>query len=542
MKGSALKRMKPLRVPAACALLVLLGGCATPQPYSIPVVAPAAPGQAAPIEGTTRAAPGEQPAPPAEAPDGPLEVTVLQTLYLALENNRALSIERLNPPIVGTAVDIERAVFDPVVFFGLEAATTEAETRTGTTTRTHEANAGAGASVFLPSGTELGATAESGRTWGTAPDQYATRLGLSVTQALLRGASREANLVDLRQARIDVQLSMYELRGFAEALVAEVETTYWDYVLARRQVEIFEESLRLAEQQLSETGVRVRVGDLAETELAAARAEVALRHEGLINAKSRVAALQVRLLRLAAPARLAAGERALVPLSRPAVPVNSLDAVQDHVDLALRMRPDVNQARLLIRRGDLELVKTKNGLLPRMDLFATLGKTGYARSFGSSVGDIPRDGYDVGVGLSFEFPVHNRAARARHQAATLTRRQYAETMSNVEDLVREDVEAAHIEVLRARQQVDATAATRRFQEEKLRAETAKFNADKSTSLLVASAQRDLVGSQVAEVEAVTNYLKALTSLYLFDGSLLQRRGIRAPGEAPSEDLPADDGP
>ncbi len=224
--------------------------------------------------------------------------------------------------------------------------------------------------------------------------------------------------------------------------------------------------------------------------------------------------------------------RELTPQTVPAVPPADADTLQSHVEVALRMRPDLNQARLQLQIGDLEIVKTRNGLLPRMDLFISLGKTGYARSFGGSVGGMPGDAYDATAGLSFELPVGNRLARARQQRAVLTRSQLDEGLRNVEDLVREDVEAAYIETGRALQQVAATAATRRLQEEKLRAETAKFRVGKSTALLVAGTQSDLVTSQVAEVEAVTTYLKALTDLYLLEGSLLSRRGIEAPGDDP----------
>ncbi len=50
------------------------------------------------------------------------------------------------------------------------------------------------------------------------------------------------------------------------------------------------------------------------------------------------------------------------------------------------MRPDLNQARLLIRRGELDVVRTRNGLLPRLDAFITYGKTGYARTFSDATG------------------------------------------------------------------------------------------------------------------------------------------------------------
>jgi outer membrane protein TolC len=52
---------------------------------------------------------------------------------------------------------------------------------------------------------------------------------------------------------------------------------------------------------------------------------------------------------------------------------------------------------------------------------------------------------------------------------------------------------------------------------------------KSTSFLVAQAQRDLLISRIAEVQALANYIKALINLYQKDGSLLERRGIAAPG-------------
>jgi outer membrane protein TolC len=196
------------------------------------------------------------------------------------------------------------------------------------------------------------------------------------------------------------------------------------------------------------------------------------------------------------------------------------------------MRPDLNQARLGIKRGDLEIVKTRNGLLPKMDFFVTLGKSGYANSFGPSLRNLDKDNYDVQVGLTFEYPFGNRDAEARHRRAILGRRESEEAVGNLAQLVEVDVRSACIEVNRAREQVAATSATRKLQEEKLRAETEKFRVGKSTNLLIAQAQRDLVASQISEIEALVNHLKALVDLYRLEGSLLERRGISAPGREP----------
>jgi outer membrane protein TolC len=114
----------------------------------------------------------------------------------------------------------------------------------------------------------------------------------------------------------------------------------------------------------------------------------------------------------------------------------------------------------------------------------------------------------------------------------LTREQAQKALENLSQLVEVDVRTAYIEVNRTKQQIAASSATRMFDEEKLRTETEKLRVGKSTSFLVAQAQRDLLVSRIAEVRALANYLKALIDLYRQDGSLLERRRISAPGREP----------
>ena len=49
---------------------------------------------------------------------------------------------------------------------------------------------------------------------------------------------------------------------------------------------------------------------------------------------------------------------------------------------------------------------------------------------------------------------------------------------------------------------------------------------------MAQAERNLLESQIVEIQAVVSHLKALVELYRMDGSLLERRGIQAPGREP----------
>jgi len=467
---------------------------------------------------------------------GPLELTVEKAILASLQNNRSLRTERLSPAIRRTYVDQERAAFDPVISAEISKERTKTEGSTGSRSDSTADTLGGGASVsaFLPTGTSVTADAEGEKLDSSlySDEASSATLGLTVTQALLNGAGVRANLASLRQARLDTFRSQWELRGFTEALVAEVETTYWDYVLAERQIQIYTDSLELAEKQLGETRERIKVGGLPETELASAQAEVAGRREQLINARSALVKTRLRLLRLLNPAGDSLWSRSVTPKTAPEVPEATLDSIEKHVQVALRMRPDLNQAMLDIERGRLDVVKTRNGLLPKLDLFVSLGRTGYASSFGDAVEDLDGDSYGTRLGVLFEVPLGNRDARARHARAWLSLDQTRMAVANMTQLAELDVRTAHVEAGRAREQITATAATRKLKEEVLRSETEKFRVGRSTSILVAGAQRDLVVSRIAEVEAIIGYLKALIDLYRLEGSLLNRRGIQVQ-DAPS---------
>ena len=472
---------------------------------------------------------------------GPLKISVKDAILIALENNRSLVVERLNPSIRQTFEEQEQALFDPTVEAEVSASRNDIKSLnpSGSYTEGSVNNIYQGSisfKEFFPTGTFVEAGAITNTTDSNLYNDpfSSTRLGLSVTQSLLRGYGTNVNLARLRQSQLETKITQYELRGFSESLLAQVETTYWDYALSQRQIEIVEESLKLAKQQIAETEEMIRVGAMAEAELAAAQAEVAAQQQGLINAKSTMESTRLQLLRLLNPPGQTLWDRDVTLVHPPTLPEIKLDRVEAHVALAIQMRPEMNQARLNIQLEDLEIVRTKNGLLPRMDLFVILGKTGYSDSFSGSVSDITGDSYDAMAGLNFEYPIFNRDARAQHRRAILRQDQAGKALDNLKQLVELDVRKAYIEVNRTKEQISASSATRKFDEEKLRIETEKFRVGKSTSFLVAQAQRDLLVSRIAEVQALTNYLKALIDLYRLDGSLLVRRGISAPGSNPIE--------
>jgi outer membrane protein len=242
------------------------------------------------------------------AAKAPLKIGIHEAILMAMENNQSLIVERMNPEIQKTFEQQELAVFDPLIAADASSRRTVGDrlSRAGFGTESQIADTITGTislEKLFPTGTTASLDASTSYTDSSLySDTFtADRIGFSVTQALLRGLDYQANMARVNQARIDTSISEYELRGFTEILLEQVEDKFWDYALAQRQINIYTDSLNLAEKQMAEAEERIKIGDLAETELAAAQAEVALRRENLINARSTLAKERINLLRLLNP-------------------------------------------------------------------------------------------------------------------------------------------------------------------------------------------------------------------------------------------------
>lgn len=477
------------------------------------------------------------PKPAAESLRGPLSLSVEQAVALAIQYNPELLSERQNPIIAGTFAQVERARFDPALFAGIgrfAEVTQQQFANTGNNLNIVGDNESfeLGLRQVLPTGTDIELSfaqelSESNR----APTQADARVGLTLTQALLRGFGIATNLVALRQAKADVAASAYQLRGFVTELVADVESFYWQYLGARDQIRILEESLKLAQRQADEAQKQIDAGTLARTEIAAVKAEVARRRQALIDGRALAEQVEANLLRRINPTELR--PREITATSPIDVQAQDAPAAEDHAQIALARRADLNEARLLLARNELDVVATRNGLLPRLDLFVVLGRTGFSQSFGDARTQLDdTDSYDLSARLEFEYPIGNRGAEAENLRSKTQVKQAEASLDNLERLVVADVRNAVIEVSRAASQIEASAATLALQKQVLSAEQLRFDVGRSTSLLVAQAQRDLLQAQLDRSSAMIEYRQALIDLYRVDGSLLTRRLIAAPGEGP----------
>lgn len=458
-------------------------------------------------------------------------ISLDSAIEAAMTNNIALSIEKLRPVLSATAIEKARSRFDTTVNAELSASEKLSQSMVQAKTLGKNASNKTDLSVTMEKTSSSGTTTQIGLSLNRSRnertnDLYSSRIGVNIQHPLLQGSGKEVNLVSLRKSELDQQISDHELQAFVINLAAQVESRYWQYHLSLRQLEIVRESLALAAQQREETFKRIEAGSIPESEAAAAEAEVAMRQEDLINAESSAVTSAVALLRSINPDSENFWQYQPSLDDQPALHQPNPESLETHIQTALDLRPEIAQARLLLKKDLLDVVYSRNGVLPKLDFFVTLGKTGYSDSMGG-VGPKPGEAgsYDISAGFIYELTQGRRSARAELQKARVSAAMKEESIKNLQQLVKEDVINAFIEVQRTLQQITATSATSQKQLEKLRVEEVRFSVGKTTSFQVAQAQRDLTAARIAEIKAAIDHTLALTDLYRADGSLLQRHNI-----------------
>ncbi len=502
-----------------CSLLLLTSACTAPLPHATDPTPPPRP--------RAEDAPADMGAPAA----APRELTLEQAVWLALQHNNDLIVQAYEPLVAGAFLAREEGRFAPELFASLsrrESRSSETARATGEqfNAEVEQTTLAGGIRRTLATGTDVElALQQVGESSNRAPDQNEASLSLSLTQALLQGGGRTVMLAAVRRARLGLAISEAELKGYTEAVVAEVESAYWRFWLATETISISEQALAVAEQQLADVRQRIAVGQLARNEEAVAQAEVARRRQVLIDARADKIRRRIELLALITPAFLIP-EGELEPMTAPALPeLDGQDTPELRIRLADTARADLSEARLRLEQRRLDTVVTRDGLLPRLDFFAQLAKSGFGPDPGDAWSDLDGDSYNVQAGLRFSRTLGERTEQARHDEALFRSDQAAASVENLRRRIAGRILIAVNELERARQQIEASAETRRLQALTVESEVERFQVGTGTALMVAQAQRDLLNSMIEEQRARVQARLALLQLYLAEGTLLDRRGI-----------------
>ena len=467
--------------------------------------------------------------------DSVLILQLSSALALGLAHNPDFALHQIQPALTESGEAQALAVFDPQVRVTVQG--TAGESKYG-----DEAGYLPGrlpeSDVLTTFGLQrkdtLGGTWSISGSWLNAltetPTQEIGKIADSVSlqwqQHLLKGGGFGVNLANIRQARLHTVYSQYEFRGYAQKFVADVENSCWEYIAAVRLLNIAQESYSLTAKNWQDTLERINHGIQPATDRFSFIAQMAKQEAELVNARCQVESARAVLLQTIMPHSPEYWNQEIDLVSDLFPACDRLMTCAGHIETAKCCRPDIAQAKLQIQSGQWDLVKTRNGLLPQLDLIVSTDWNGTADTYRQQTTVASkRDDISATVGLQFQHSLGSRSERANHRSTQYTMTQCRLALDNLVHLAESDVYRRYLEVVQAFRNIEYFALAVAAAEGNYLAENERMKRGLSTAFFVMQAQENWEQMRYKEVENLITLRKRLIHLYLSDGSLLERRGI-----------------
>jgi outer membrane protein TolC len=410
-------------------------------------------------------------------------------------------------------------------------------------------------------GTALSVAFNNSRVTTSSPfSGYSPELSSSfkatVTQHLLQGAGIWVNKRFMYQARNNRRITDSSFRQQILYTVNQVETIYWGLVQAYEDVQAKQRAIEQSSKLLSDDRKQLEIGTVAPLQVVQDESSVAGDKQALISAQSALN-YQQQIIKQAIARNLndpALSVAPVIPTDRVTVEEipEEKQPIEELVQEAFQQRPELEQAVLTLRNDEITLKGARNALLPTLDVLGFYGASGTGGSqnpnclnlFGASgqghcaPNSYPTVGYgtvlnnlvnssspDKGVGFNLTIPIGNKYAQSVQARSLMEYRQAELRLEQLYTQIRMQVANAQFALINDRAQVQASIASRDYQQQSVDAEIKKLHLGASTTANVLLQERNLATAEDTLIAARAAYAKDRAGLYQTLATTLQHYGI-----------------
>jgi len=417
------------------------------------------------------------------------------------------------------------------------------------TLESDEYDANLGVSKQLRTGAQLGLRWQNLRRTSNSNRQifsprFDTTVGMRIQQPLLDNFGG----IDARTTVMVSENSSHRAVADFESLLADFVTNvtiaYWNYSLAQADLDVARHSLKLADELVDDARARVEVGTLPPVAIKEAQADAAGREEQVIAASNELD-LAARTLQYAVMFGL---DSVGAPLPVKPIQAHTVEKLGLDRAVSLRMavdkRSEVRAARLLVDSARLEQRRSRNKLLPSLDVVGSYELVGLGGresvdvfpgpdqftdevdAYGESIDALTsRDFFRYSVGLQLDIPLANASARSQHTQAEIELRRSRDDLRQVVSDIALEIEDAVGDVASAYKRVSAARLARELAEENLDNQQKRFDVGMVTTTDILIFQDNLATAMAAEARAIFDHAVAATTLLRAEGTLLENHGI-----------------
>lgn len=415
-----------------------------------------------------------------------------------------------------------------------------------------------------------------GNRFGNPSGEFGALLESEIRQPLLQGSGAQFNRIagpdgqpgafnGVLLARVRTDVSLAEFEAGVRDLVANVENAYWDLYFSYRDLDAKKQARDLALETYQSVAAEGKYGrSKGNAENVGQALEQYWRFEAeVVNALNGrpIDGTRTDNGSSGGTARNAAGvhlaERRLRLIMGMPVNGGALLRTSDEPDLvpvsfdwsalvtdAINSRPELRRQKWRIKQRELELIASRNLLLPQLDVVGRYRWRGFGddlvsqsnQPFASAYGDLAAGNYqEWQLGFEFEMPLgfrqaHTTVRNAEHSLArerVVFREQQRDIIFGLSN--------ATSEVQRAF--TSAQAQFNRFQaaQQQIEALKAAEKAGRTSVDLVLEAQRRVLDTTILYHQASVDYVIALRNVHYESGKLLDYNNIQlAEGQSPGK--------
>ena len=510
-------------------------------------------------------------------------MSLKEVLELALRNNKDIEVSRSVVRSAEATLRGAQGFYDPKLtfnrFFFREVQSVSSSTLGGDQGSIN-INGSSGAVSFFGLSPKYGGQYQVSYTdsqiktnviFATLDKQYKTNLTFSYTQPLIRNRKIDEPRRQIEIARKNLSLTDAQFRTNVVEIITHVRNSYWDLVYALRNLQIQQDALRAAEEQLLHTRRLVARGYVAPIDVTQIEVQVSNFREGLYMALEGVAKSDNALKNLiVGDIKDPLWNVLIIPSDPVDVKAPTITADQA-LNEALAQRPELQQSDVAMAINQLNQRFYSDQKRPQVDLVGSYSLDGLAGrvnplssqdpiefastdltnrvnelsalaglpplpppantatvppflvgSYGQSLSNLFLNRFPtVRFGIQVELPLRNRTAEAHLALAREEGTQLKTRREQLDQLIKVDVRTALQSTRTAEARLRAAAEARGASEQQYESEVRLYNGGHSTTYLVLDRQVALKNARGVELKAQVDLNKAISELDRAIGSTVK---------------------
>jgi outer membrane protein TolC len=313
----------------------------------------------------------------------------------------------------------------------------------------------------------------------------------------------------INQAKRLNQAAGHQLDRTDQEIVFRVVSSYYDVLLAAKQLEVAEQSAKTAQSIMDRSQTRFDSGLTVESDLLTAKVRMAARQQEVIRARNALEVARAQMntaigIPVESPFQLTEG------LAESTLPIPALQDVEKH---ALTNRPDLKRiaSEEAAQRQSVSMAKSSFG--PRVNAFA-----GWEMDNPTFVAGGGGNHWLGGIEVQFDI-FQGGAKRAALSRQRALEEKVVAMKQAASDAVRLEVRRAYFETDANRQQIEVARAVIAQAQESLRINQDRYDSGLTTITDLLGAEDAARRSQTDYWEAVYHFQTSYANLELASGSL-----------------------